>query len=74
MSWEALTWTLGLTLLAFVSENVAPNPRILITAFPAILVFADRLDGRRYRWLLAASTALLIVTSALTYGGQSLTP
>jgi hypothetical protein len=74
VSVEALVWTAGITLLALISENVAPSPRILITAFPAVIVFADRLEGRRYRWLIVLSTALLVLTSALTYGGHTLTP
>ncbi len=74
VSVEALVWTVGIALIALMSENVAPSPRILITAFPAVIVFADRLEGRRYQWLIVVSTALLVVTSALTYGGHSLTP
>ena len=70
----ALTLTLGIGFLGIVSENVAPNPRILITAFPAVLVFAYYCRARAYGWLLASSTVLLVVTSALTYGGHSLTP
>lgn len=74
VSIEALVWTVGIALLALGSENVAPSPRILITAFPAVIVFADRLQGRRYQWLIGVSTALLVLTSALTYGGHTLTP
>jgi hypothetical protein len=74
VSLEGMTLTLCIALLAVVSENVPPNPRILITAFPAVLVFAHYCQRRGYAWLLGATIALLIVTSGLTYGGRTLTP
>jgi Mannosyltransferase (PIG-V) len=74
VSLEAMTLTLSIGFLAIVSENVPPNPRILITAFPAVLVFAHYLRHRGYGWLLAGSTVLLVLTSGLTYGGHTLTP
>ena len=40
VSLEVIAWTVTIGLLAVVSENVAPSPRILLTAFPAVLVFA----------------------------------
>jgi Mannosyltransferase (PIG-V) len=74
VSLEAMTLTLCIGFLAVVSENVPPNPRILITAFPAVLVFAHYARRRGYGWLLAGSTVLLVLTSGLTYGGHTLTP
>jgi Mannosyltransferase (PIG-V) len=74
VSLDAMTLTLSIAFLAVVSENVPPNPRILITAFPAILVFAHQCRRRGYGWLLAGSTVLLVLTSGLTYGGHTLTP
>jgi hypothetical protein len=74
VSVEAMAFTLSVGVLAVVSENMSPNARLLITAFPAVLVFAYRCERRRYAWLIAATTILLVVTSALTYGGRSLTP
>jgi Mannosyltransferase (PIG-V) len=74
VSLEAMTLTLVIGFLAVVSENVPPNPRILITAFPAVLVFAHRFRHRGYVWLFGSTAALLILTSALTYGGRTLTP
>ena len=38
---EALIWTAGISFLAVTTENVPPNPRMLITAFPAVIVLAD---------------------------------
>jgi len=74
VSLEVIAWTVTIGLLAVVSENVAPSPRILLTAFPAVLVFAYYCQHRRYTWLLSATSMLLVLTSALTYGGRSLTP
>ena len=31
----AIIWTLGIAFLTLTSWNIAPNPRLLITAFPA---------------------------------------
>ncbi len=74
VSVEAVVWTLGVALLATTSEYVPPNPRLLITAFPAVVVFADRLRGRRFVALAAANGTLLAVLSALTYVGTTLRP
>ncbi len=74
VSLPGLTWTLAIAILALISENVAPSPRILITAFPAVLAFAHRWTGARFACLIAASTTLLVLSSALTYGGHTLTP
>jgi Mannosyltransferase (PIG-V) len=74
VSAEAMAFTLAIGLLAVVSESLAPNARILITAFPVVLVFAYYCRNRSYQWLIGATTALFVVTSALTYGGHTLTP
>jgi hypothetical protein len=74
VSIAAMTWTLSIAALAVVSSNVPPNARLLITAFPAILVFAYYCRRRHYAWLISASCLLLVLMSALTYGGRTLTP
>lgn len=70
----ALAFTLGIAFLAVTSEYTPPNPRILITAFPAVLVLAHRTSGRGFRVLAGASTVLLVVMSAITYVGIALRP
>jgi hypothetical protein len=74
VSVEGLVWTLTIAALALFGENLGANPRFLITAFPAVLVLARYCSARGYRVLLGLTTVLLVVTSALTYGGHSLTP
>jgi hypothetical protein len=71
---EALTWTLAISFLAVTSEYVPPNPRLLITAFPVICVFAHRLRGRGYVALIATNAVLLVGLSAITYVGVTLRP
>jgi Gpi18-like mannosyltransferase len=74
ISAEAMAFTLSIGLLAVISETLSPNARILITAFPVVLVFAYYCKHRRYHWLMAGTCVLLVVMSVLTYGGRSLTP
>ena len=74
ISIEAIAWTLGISLLMVTSEYVPPNPRLLITAFPAVIVLAYYLRGRAFGWLVAVSGVLLAGLSALTFVGITLRP
>jgi hypothetical protein len=74
VSGEALIWTLAVAALALFSAHVGPNARMLITAFPAVIVFAHRLTGRGYAWFVGVSGVLLVAMSAITFTGHSLTP
>ena len=74
ISVPALVWTFGIAFLAVTSENVPPNPRMLITAFPLVLVVAYRLRGRAFGWLMGVSVTVLIAMSAVTYVGTALRP
>jgi uncharacterized membrane protein YwaF len=70
----ALVWTLGIAFLAMTSEYVPPNPRLLITAFPAIVVYVRYLNDRWFKWVMVAMVVLLVELSALTYVGVTLRP
>jgi hypothetical protein len=70
----AIAWTAWVAILTLTSWNTPPNPRMLICAFPALMVVAYHLRGVAYRRLIAASTTLLVVMSVLTYVGSSLRP
>ena len=74
ISLEAAVWTLGISFLAITSEYVPPNPRLLITAFPAVLVFAYRLRGAAWTIFISANAVLLAGLSALTFVGITLRP
>ncbi len=71
---EAIVWTVGISILALTSEYVPPNPRLLITAFPALMVAAHYIRGRWFSVLLWGNCLLLIVLSVLTFHGTTLRP
>jgi hypothetical protein len=71
---EVLLFSLGVVYLTVTSEYVPPNPRLLITGFPIVVVYARYLDGRRFKWLCAVMTVLLIELSGLTFVGITLRP
>jgi hypothetical protein len=70
----ALWWTLGITFLTVTSENVPPNPRMLICAFPALMVVAYELRGRKFTKLIVATTVLLFAMSFVSFVGTGLRP
>jgi Mannosyltransferase (PIG-V) len=75
MSIEAIVWTVGISLLAITSQYpFSPNPRVLITAFPAVLVLARYLSGRAWTIAAWASGASLAGLGLLTYVGTTLRP
>jgi hypothetical protein len=74
VSIEGMVWTLGIAFLATTSEYVPPNPRLLITAFPAVLVFARYVGRRGYVRLIVANGVLLVLLSAITFVGHTMRP
>ena len=46
VSAPAIAWTLAISFLAFTSSEVPPNPRMLITAFPALVTIARYARGK----------------------------
>jgi hypothetical protein len=74
MSVEAIVYTLGIAWLGMTSEYVPPMPRLLITAFPAIMVLARYLRGRAFTVLLIVNGVALVGLSALTFVGTTLRP
>jgi hypothetical protein len=71
---EALVWTFGISFLAMTSEYTPPNPRLIITAFPAVLVVGYYLKGRAFTWTQVVNGTLLAGLSALTFIGPTLRP
>jgi hypothetical protein len=74
ISAPAIVWTLFIGLLTVTSANVPPNPRMLICAFPAIIVYARWLKGRAFTWVLLGSTVLLVAMSYVSFVGTGLRP
>lgn len=74
MSLEAILYTLGIAWLGMTSEFVPPMPRLLITAFPAIMVVARYVRGRAFAVLLWVNGVALVGLSALTFIGTTLRP
>lgn len=70
----AIWWTLGITFLTITSENVPPNPRMLICAFPALMVVAYEMRGRNFTRLIAVTTVLLFAMSFVSFVGTGLRP
>lgn len=71
---EASIWTLGIAFITLTSWNIAPNPRLLITAFPALMALAYYLKGRWFTVVLWVNGILLAGLSALTFVGLTLRP
>jgi hypothetical protein len=74
VSVEAYVWTLGISWLMLTSEYTPPNPRLLITAFPAVIVPAYYLRRRGFAVLAVVNGVLLAGLSALTFVGTTLRP
>ncbi len=74
MSVEAIVWTAAISFLALTSEFVPPNPRMLITAFPALMAVARYARGGWFRAIVWGNGVLLVVLSLLTFYGTTLRP
>lgn len=67
-----LVWTAGVGVLTVWSVMSLTNARMLLIAFPAVIVWARRFDGRRRVLFLAAEIALFVLASMLTLAGLML--
>jgi len=74
VSLVALLWTVGVGVLTLTSANVPPNPRMLISAFPAVLVVGAEPEGRKQRRLLFWTVLLTVAMSMGTFVGNGLRP
>ncbi len=72
--WPLLAWMLGIMALTFTSEMTPPNARMLLIAFPALLVFAQRLRGRWFVALAVINAGGLLFMSWVTFVGVDLHP
>jgi hypothetical protein len=69
VSVEAIVWTLGISFLALTSEYVPPNPRLLFTAFPALMAVARYTKGRWFTLIAWTCGLLFVGLSLLTFSG-----
>jgi Mannosyltransferase (PIG-V) len=74
LSLPAIVWTVAIIFLALTSEYTPPNPRMLLTAFPGLVLFARYLRGRSFNILVAVNLVLFVVLSLLTFVGYSMRP
>jgi hypothetical protein len=74
VSVEAIAWTLAISFLAFTSSEVPPNPRMLITAFPALLTVARYARGKWFTVIVWVNGVLFVGLSLLTFFGLTLRP
>jgi hypothetical protein len=71
----AILWTLGITGLTLTSNATAPNARMLLCAFPALVVVAKEIESRKGKqWLYATTLVLTIAMSIVTYVSTGLRP
>ena len=65
LSLPAIVWTLGIA--CFMAITVPPTPRLLITAFPMLVLLARWTSWRRFRVLVGVNVVLLVILSLLTF-------
>jgi hypothetical protein len=70
----AITWTLAITFLAFTSEYVPPLPRMMITAFPQLMLVGRWVQGKWFAVIVFVNCIALAGLSLLTFYGHALRP
>ena len=69
-----IVWTLGVAALTLTSFRTPPNARMLICAFPVLMVVAHRVGRRGFIVLVTSCTFLLISMSFVSFVGTGLRP
>ena len=69
---ETFLYVAGVAFLTLWSVMTLPNPRMLLVACPAVLVWARRLSSPRWRLFLACETVMFVLMSSLTLSGHML--
>jgi Mannosyltransferase (PIG-V) len=62
----------GIAAVTLWSILTPPNPRMLLIAVPAVMIWGRRLSGRSFAVFASVEVVLLIATSALTFSGHML--
>jgi Gpi18-like mannosyltransferase len=66
-SLPAIVWALGVAVLTFTSAQTPPNARMLLCAFPALVVFPQRVRGRWFTALMVLNILLFVSLSWFTF-------
>jgi hypothetical protein len=72
LSTGTLVYAFGIAAVTLWSVLTPPNARMLLVAFPAVIVWGRRLSGRPFRIFIAAETVVFMIMSALTFSGHML--
>ncbi len=67
-----LAWLIGVGAVTLWSVKTLPNARMLLLAFPAVLVWARRSSQTRYRTFVRLELATFVLMSLLTLSGHML--
>jgi len=70
----AWVWTVCVSVLALTSAKTPPNPRLLVLAFPVVIVVGAVLSERGYLRAMKYNVAATLVMSPLTFVGMWLRP
>ncbi len=70
----AWVWTVCVSVLALTSAKTPPNPRLLILAFPLVMVVGRALSDRNYRRAMKYNLLVTLAASPITYVGMWLRP
>jgi hypothetical protein len=74
VSLPAIMWTLGITFFAFTSQYVPPNPRMVITAFPMLMLIGRWVQGKWFGFIVGVNVIALAGLSLLTFYAHVLRP
>jgi hypothetical protein len=69
LSAGAMVLTVGVAAVTVWSVMTPPNVRLVLIAFPAVMVWGRRLSGRGFGTFVAAEVIVLVLTSMLTFAG-----
>jgi len=72
LSTGALALAIGIGAVTLWSVMTPPNARIVLVAFPAVMVWGQRLSGRWFAVFAAIETLVLVLMCALTFSGYML--
>lgn len=67
-----IIWTCGVGAMTVWSVMTLTNARLLLIAFPAVIIWARALSGRRFVLFVGVETALLILATGATLAGHML--